>query len=283
MTELDGRAIAADLAQGLVAQVVDLHVDGIVPSLAMLVVGDDPAGASYARVVERAAGKIGLTCAAHRFSEDAATGDVLALVHQLNQDPSVHGIVLQTPLPPGINATEVSAKVAVAKDVDAINPITAGRMLLGLPGFVPATAAAVMEILHRAAIPIRGARAVVLGRSIVVGKPTAVLLLREDATVTLCHSKTANLARVAAEADILVVAIGQPRFVGAGFVKPGATVIDVGTNYTDSGVAGDVDYEAVAPRAGAITPVPGGVGPVTTMMLLQQVVTAAENAMKHSR
>jgi methylenetetrahydrofolate dehydrogenase (NADP+) / methenyltetrahydrofolate cyclohydrolase len=275
MTVLDGRTVATKIAEDLKTDIRRLRTEGVIPCLAVVIVGDDPAAAFYLRLIERTADRLSLACAVHKLPESTMKDDVLSLVGDLNEDTGVHGIVVQTPLPPYMDIAEIGARVAVVKDVDAINPTTAGQLFFGLPSFVPATAAAVMEILHQAAIPIRGSRAVVIGRSTIVGRPTASLLLQEDATVTICHSKTVDLPVVAREADILVVAIGQPGFVDAEFVKSGATVIDVGTNVTDNGMVGDVDFEAIAPLAGVITPVPGGVGPVTTMMLLRQVVAAA--------
>jgi methylenetetrahydrofolate dehydrogenase (NADP+)/methenyltetrahydrofolate cyclohydrolase len=228
-------------------------------------------------VLERAAARVGVELRAHRLRAGAGMSELAASLEELSADPSVHGVVLQSPLPGGLDHAELAARIAPAKDVDGAGPAAAARLLLGRPGFVPATAAAVMEILGRAGVALSGARAVVLGRSMVVGRPVALLLLAADATVTVCHSRTRDLEAVAHQADVLVVAVGRPRMVGAGFVRPGTTVIDVGTNPTAGGVVGDVDFEAVAPLAGAITPVPGGVGPVTTMSLLRQTLTAATN------
>jgi methylenetetrahydrofolate dehydrogenase (NADP+) / methenyltetrahydrofolate cyclohydrolase len=240
--------------------------------------GDDPAARAYVRGIERASAAVDVACTVRRLPADAAHEDLARTLDELSADPAVHGIILQTPLPPQIDALRLGAHIAVRKDVDGINPTSAGHLLLGLPSYPPATAAAVMEILRRAAIPLRGRQAVVIGRSAIVGKPVALLLLREDATVTVCHSRTADLPAVARGADVLVVAIGRARHVGAGFVKPGATVIDVGINEVDGGIVGDVDYDAVAPIAGAITPVPGGVGPLTNVMLLRNTVAAAREA-----
>jgi methylenetetrahydrofolate dehydrogenase (NADP+)/methenyltetrahydrofolate cyclohydrolase len=202
--------------------------------------------------------------------------DVLtAVLDRLAADPTVHGIMVQTPLPAGLTAAEAGEHIPVAKDVDGMNPTSLGRLALGLPCFAPATAAAVLEILRRADVKLSGQRVVVIGRSAVVGKPAALLLLAEHATVTICHSRTADLAAVAHEADVVVAAVGRAKMVTAGYVRPGAVVIDVGTNVTDDGLVGDVDGDAVAATAGALTPVPGGVGPVTTMLLLRHTVEAA--------
>ncbi|HZD73535.1 MAG TPA: bifunctional 5,10-methylenetetrahydrofolate dehydrogenase/5,10-methenyltetrahydrofolate cyclohydrolase, partial [Actinomycetota bacterium] len=212
---------------------------------------------------------------AHQLDPAAGAGALAARLEELSADPSVHGVVLQSPLPPGLDPAELATSIAPAKDVDGAGPASVARLLPGRPGFVPATAAAVLEILRRAGVTLSGTRAVVVGRSMVVGRPTALLLLAADATVTVCHSRTRDLEEVTRQADVLVVAAGRPRLIGAGFVKPGATVIDVGTNSTPDGMVGDVDFDAVAPLAGAITPVPGGVGPVTTMSLLRQTLSAA--------
>lgn len=278
MSVLDGRAMAAQLREELKVEVAALRERDVTPALAVVVLGDDPAAAAYVRGIERASNAVGVACAVHRLSAEAAQAKLARTLDALSADPAVHGIIVQTPLPPQIDGPRIGAHVAVQKDVDGINPTSAGHLLMGLPSYAPATAAAVMEILRRAAVPLRGARAVVIGRSVIVGKPLALLLLREDATVTLCHSRTADLPAVARTADVLVVAIGRARFADAGFVKPGATVIDVGINEVDGAIVGDVDYDAVAPIAGAITPVPGGVGPLTNVMLLRNTVAAAREA-----
>jgi len=272
---LDGRAMAAEMREDLKAEVAALRSQGVTPALAVVVLGDDPAARAYVRGIERASSAVDVICTVHRLPDDASQDTLAETLDELSADPAIHGIILQTPLPKGIDGTLVGAHVAVVKDVDGINPTSAGHLMLGLPSFAPATAAAVMEILRRAAVPLRGAHAVVIGRSAIVGKPAALLLLRKDATVTVCHSRTADVPAVARTADVLVVAIGRPRFVGADFVKPGATVVDVGINEVEGGIVGDVDYDAVAPIAGAITPVPGGVGPLTNVMLLRNTVEAA--------
>jgi len=278
-TVLDGRAMAADLRATLKEDVANLRAHGVTPALAVVVLGDDPAARSYVRGIERACAQIDVLCAVHRLGEEAAEAELTLLLDRLSADADVHGVIVQTPLPAGIDAARVGAHVAVAKDVDGLNPTSAGRLLAGLPSYAPATAAAVMEILRQAAVPLRGARAVVIGRSVVVGKPVALLLLREDATVTVCHSRTVDLPVVARTADVLVVAIGRAKMVGADWVKPGATVIDVGINAIEGGggIVGDVDYDAAAPVAGAITPVPGGVGPLTNVMLLRNTLDAARS------
>jgi len=274
---IDGRAIAAELREDLKAQVAALRARGVAPHLAVAVVGDDPAARSYVRAIERAAAAVDAVCTVHRLPGTAGADDLGALLDTLGADSSsVHGIIVQTPLPAGLDIAMIGAHIRVEKDVDGLNPTSAGRLALGLPSYPPATAAAVMEAVHRAEIGLRGARAVVIGRSAVVGKPVALLLLREDATVTLCHSRTVDLPAVAREADLLVVAVGRARMVGADYVRPGAVVIDVGINEVEGKTVGDIDYEPVAEIAGAITPVPGGIGPLTNVMLLRNTIQAAQ-------
>lgn len=273
MRLLDGRSIAADIGRDVVDEVERLGQAGITPTLAVVVPTDDAAALSYVRVIERNAAKVGVGCTV--LAPTGGAAELADTVDALATDPAVHGVVVQTPLPEGVGPADVGARIPLGKDVDGMNPLSLGRLALGLPCFAPATAAAVLEILHRADVPLSGARACVIGRSAVVGKPAALLLLAENATVTVCHSRTEDLMSVAHEADIVVAAVGRAKMVGAGFVRPGATVIDVGTNVTESGLVGDVDADAVAEVAGALTPVPGGVGPVTTMLLLRNTVRAA--------
>lgn len=270
--------MAAAMRDDLKSEVAALRAQGVVPGIAVVVLGDDPASRAYVRGIERASAAVDAACTVHRLPDDATQEILEQTLDALSADPAVHGIILQTPLPAGINGTRAGGHIVVDKDIDGINPLSAGRLMLNLPSFAPATAAAVLEILRRAQIPLRGKHAVVIGRSAIVGKPAALLLLREDATVTICHSRTVDLPAVARTADVLVVAIGRARFAGADFVKPGATVIDVGINEVDGNMVGDVDYDAVAPIAGAITPVPGGVGPLTNVMLLRNTVAAARAA-----
>lgn len=280
--------MAADIGRGVVDEVERLAEHGVVPTLAVVVPNDDPAARSYVRVIERNAARVGVACQVHELSGEAGElagagrsgagrlrGDLSETLSKLADDDGVHGVVVQTPLPAGLTAAEVGSLVPVAKDVDGMNPLSLGRLALGLPCFAPATAAAVVEMLHRGDVTLTGRRVCVIGRSSVVGKPAALLLLAENATVTVCHSRSRDLVQLAHEADVLVVAVGRPKMVGAGYVRPGATVVDVGTNVTESGTVGDVDLDAVADVAGVVTPVPGGVGPVTTMLLLRHTAQAA--------
>jgi methylenetetrahydrofolate dehydrogenase (NADP+)/methenyltetrahydrofolate cyclohydrolase len=265
--------MAADIGRGVVDEVDRLGQQSVVPTLAVVVPTSDPAALSYVRVIERTAGKVGVRCVVHELTGAAA--ELTETLDALAADPEVHGVMVQTPLPAGLRAPEVGMRIPTGKDVDGMNPLSLGRLALGLPSFAPATAAAVVEILNRGGVPLSGARVCMIGRSPVVGKPASLLLLAEDATVTTCHSRTADLPAVAHEADIVVAAIGRPKMIGPGYIRPGAVVIDVGTNVTETGLVGDVDQDAVADVAGAITPVPGGVGPVTTMLLLRNTVEAA--------
>ncbi len=278
MTHLaDGRAVAAELAAQTTAAAAVLQGRGIIPTLAVLMPTDDPGAAWYVRSLERAAARSGLRCQVHRLPGTPGGGEIAARLADLSADPAVHGVLCQAPLPPGAAMAAVAAAIDVAKDVDGANPASLGRLAAGLPGvFPPATAAAVLAILRHEGIALDGRRAVVVGRSLVVGKPAALLLLAEQATVTICHSHTRDLAAVCREAEVLVVAAGRPGLIGADHVAPGAVVIDVGINpAADGRVTGDVDAAAVTGRAAVLTPVPGGVGPVTTAMLMRHTVTAA--------
>jgi methylenetetrahydrofolate dehydrogenase (NADP+)/methenyltetrahydrofolate cyclohydrolase len=274
-TLIDGRALARQGSERVAAAVDKLRQDGVQPTLAVVLPTADESSAWYVRSIRRAAEKVGVGCAVHELSgpRPAEIEDWLAA---LSGDPGVHGIVCQTPLPPGVRLEDVAVRIDPAKDVDGANPLSLGRLTSGLPAYAPATAAAVLEVLRHEEVPLLGKRVVVVGRSLVVGKPVAMLLLAEHATVTICHSRTRDLAAVCREADVLVAAVGRPALIGADFVKDGAVVIDVGTNPApDGGLVGDVDTEAAAEHAARITPVPGGVGPVTTMLLLRQTVAAA--------
>ncbi len=274
MRMIDGRAHAAAINAAVTSDVERLRGQGIKPRLAVVVPTDDEATAWYVRNIVRAAAKVGVECAVENLI-GAGAASLTRRLAALSVDPAVHGIICQTPLPAGLSLAAAGAFIDPAKDVDGANPLSLGRLAAGLDAYAPATAAAVMEILRRENVPVRGARAVVIGRSVVVGKPLAFLLIAADATVTVCHSRTVDLPAVAATADILVAAVGRPALVTADYIKPGAIVVDVGTNPTaDGGLVGDVDPAGAANAAG-LTPVPGGVGPVTTAMLLRATVTAA--------
>lgn len=271
---IDGRAIAGYVATEVSEAAATLRAGGVAPTLAVVVPTDDEGTAWYVRSIERTAAKVGVDCRVTQLDgPDEAT--LAGCLDDLSADDSVHGVICQTPLPGGLSLEAVATHIDPRKDVDGANPVSLGRLAAGLPTFAPATAAAVLEILRREQVPLAGAHAVVVGRSMVVGKPVAMLLLAENATVTVCHSRTRDLAGVCSQADVLVVAVGRPHMVDGGYVKAGATVVDVGTNAGPDGkLLGDVD-PGVASSAGAFTPVPGGVGPVTTMLLMRHVVGAA--------
>jgi methylenetetrahydrofolate dehydrogenase (NADP+) / methenyltetrahydrofolate cyclohydrolase len=275
---IDGRAIAARITEQTASSAAALRDRGVVPALAIVVPNDDPGPAWYVRSLRRLAARVGVECRVRQWPGPASAASVLSTLTELSADPAVHGIICPTPLPGGLTPAAAGARIAVAKDVDGANPASLGGVAAGVPGaFAPATAAAVMEILDHQGIDPAGRAAVVVGRSTVVGKPAALLLLAASATVTVGHSRTRNLAAVCRTAEILVVAAGRPHLIGAEHVAPGAVVIDVGTNATeDGGLTGDVDTAAVEPIAAAVTPVPGGVGPVTTALLMRQTVYAAQ-------
>ena len=276
---LEGKKSAAAIRDDAAATVQRLRAAGIVPSLALVLATADESAAWYTRAIARAGEKVGIDVRVERLADDASAATVRAALQRLSADDTVHGIILQVPLPPGVDAVELATAIAPEKDVDGANPVSLGRLTAGLPAFAPATAAAVLRILDDHGVELAGRRAVVVGRSLVVGKPAAMLLLARDATVTVCHSRTRDLAARTSEADVLVAAVGRPRMLGAEHVAPGAVVVDVGTTPDENGnLVGDVDAEAVMGRAGALTPVPGGVGPVTTALLLHNTVTAAARA-----
>ena len=272
---LDGRAVAAAVRERVAAEVDELRRAGTVPGLATVLVGDDPASELYVRMKQRACEEVGIASIHHEPPSHVSAAELRELLGRLNADPAVSGILLQLPLPAHLDPGEITAAIAPEKDVDGMTPQSVGMLVQGRPGLVPCTPAGVMELLAHAGVGLAGARAVVLGRSQLVGKPVAQLLLAANATVTQCHSHTRELASVCREADVLVTAVGRPRTVTAEMVRAGAVVIDVGTSRTEAGLAGDVDFEPVAAKAAAITPVPGGVGPMTIAMLLANTVRAA--------
>ena len=274
-TIIDGKAIAAVIQDEVRAEAASLRERGVAPCLAVVLVGEDPASQIYVRGKLRVAAEVGIESRDHVLPESTSQGDLLALIDRLNGDPQVHGILVQLPLPPQIDASAAILAVDPAKDVDGLHPLNVGALVSGNPGFAPCTPCGVLELLHRSETDLDGAEAVVVGRSNLVGKPTALLLLREHATVTLCHSHTRDLPGVCRRADVLIVAAGRAKMVTADYVKPGATVIDVGTSRVDGKLSGDVDFEAVKEVARALTPVPGGVGPMTIIMLMRNTIQAA--------
>jgi methylenetetrahydrofolate dehydrogenase (NADP+) / methenyltetrahydrofolate cyclohydrolase len=273
---IDGRAMAEEIRAEIRAEVEALRAErGIVPRLAFVLVGDDPASRSYVTSKGKAAAALGMEAEDHHLPADVPESELLALIDTLNRRPELNGILVQMPVPPHIDKQRVLLAVDPRKDVDGLHPTNVGRMVAGGTPMPPCTPAGIMEMLRCSDVPFVGAEAVVIGRSDIVGKPVAVLLLHQHATVTICHSRTRDLPSVCRRADILVVAIGRPRFVDASFVKPGAAVIDVGVNRVEGKIVGDVDFDAVSPVAGFLSPVPFGVGPMTITMLLRNTVLAA--------
>lgn len=276
-TIIDGKKISAEIRAEIAEEVKTMKDSGVCPGLAVIIVGEDPASKVYVRNKGRACAEVGIYSEIIEMPAETAEAELLAKIEELNAREEIHGILVQLPLPKHINEKAVIASILPEKDVDAFSEGNVGKIMIGNHSFLPCTPAGVMELLHRSGIEIAGKRAVVIGRSNIVGKPQAMLLLHEDATVTVCHSKTQNLAEITKTADILVVAIGKADFVTGDMVKAGAAVIDVGMNRkADGKLTGDVDFESVFPVAGAITPVPGGVGPMTITMLLKNTVTAAK-------
>lgn len=277
-TIIDGKALAASVREQAAASARSLRERGVTPCLAVVLVGDDPGSASYVRMKERDCAEVGIESRDHRLPEQTTQAELEALVDALNADDAVHGILVQMPLPAHLDPEAVIERISPDKDVDGFHPESLGRLVRGRRGFRACTPAGVMEMLRAYDIDPTGMRAVVIGRSTIVGKPMALLLLEANATVTVCHSRTRDLAAVCREADLLVAAIGRPMMIDATYVKPGAVVIDVGINRTEEGMVGDVDFGSVEPVASAVTPVPGGVGPMTRAMLMVNTIAAAEAA-----
>lgn len=272
---IDGKALAAKVKDQVWEEAAQLPRR---PGLAVILVGDDPASQVYVRGKEKDCAECGIESFEHRLPAETAQEDLLALVRELNADSAVDGILVQLPLPRHLNGEQVINAIVPDKDVDCFHPFNVGRMAIGEPVFLPCTPAGVLEMLREYDIPIRGKRCVVLGRSNIVGKPMAMLLTQRDGTVTICHSRTEDLAEITREADILVSAVGRAKFVTAEMVKDGAVVIDVAMNRDDHGkLCGDVDFAPVERKASYITPVPGGVGPMTRALLMRNILTAARN------
>lgn len=271
---LDGKAFAARLRARIATQVADLAGQGIVPGLAVVLVGEDPASQVYVRSKGRMTREVGMTSFEHRLPASTDQATLMALIAKLNADPAVNGILVQLPLPKGMDEAAVINAILPEKDVDGFHILNVGRLATGQKAMVPCTPLGCLMLLRDHLGSLAGRNAVVIGRSNIVGKPMAQLLLRDSATVTVAHSRTTELAALCRQADILVAAVGRPHFVQGDWIKPGATVIDVGINRTDDGLVGDVDFAAAVQVAGAITPVPGGVGPMTIACLLANTLTA---------
>ena len=276
---IDGKAVAAVVRGEVRERAAQLAARGIEPGLATVLVGDDRASQIYVGSKERACGEVGIRSFGHRLPASISQAELLDLVVRLGRDERVHGILVQLPLPAPLEAQPIIEAIPPAKDVDGLHPVSQGRLLAGTAGMRPCTPLGVMRLLDETGVQLRGARAVVVGRSLLVGKPVALLLLERHATVTMCHSRTADLAGEVGRADVLVAATGQAGLVRGDWVRPGAVVIDVGINRgADGKLTGDVEFAPAAERASYITPVPGGVGPMTVAMLLANTVTAAERA-----
>ena len=278
---IDDKAVAAEVRAKVKTEVAQMEEEGFTPGLAVVLVGDDPASHTYVRNKKKACEETGINSEIYELPASTSQQELMSLIHKLNVRPDIDGILVQSPLPNGLDETAVVNAIDPGKDVDAFHPVNVGHIMIGDFDFLPCTPAGVMELLHHEGISPAGKRCVVIGRSNIVGKPMAMLLLHENGTVTVCHSKTQELAQICREADILVAAVGKSKFVTADMVKPGAVVIDVGMDRDENGkLCGDVDYAAVEPVASYITPVPGGVGPMTIAMLLKNTLTAAR---RHNR
>lgn len=277
MKILDGKAVSLKVKESVKVRADELKKFGVEPTLAVVLVGEDKASQTYVRAKEKACNEYGIKSVAHRLSENTTQNELLALINVLNLDDSIHGILVQLPLPKHIDTNVVLAAIDPRKDIDGFHAVNVGKLVSGLDGFVPCTPLGVMEILKEYGIDVAGLNAVVIGRSNIVGKPMANLLLNASATVTVTHSKTKNLKEICKNADLIVAAIGRPFFLKADMVKDGAVVVDVGINRLDDGrLVGDVDFDEVAPKCSYITPVPGGVGPMTIAMLLNNTILAAQ-------
>lgn len=281
-TILDGRALGVEIRAELREEVENYtRRRGLPPGLAIVRAGSDAAAVVYSKAILRIARDLGVQARLEQLAEETTAEELRAYLFRLNRDETIHGIIVQTPLPAHISPAVVSTTIAVEKDIDGISPISAGNLLLGLPALLPSTAAAVIEILERSNIVLEGKHVVIIGRSNIVGKPLSLLLLQKNATVTVCHSRTTHLATFTRQADILIAAVGRANMVTAEMVRPGAIVIDVGINEKPGGgITGDVDFASVSEVAGAITPTPGGVGPLTNVILMQQCIKAAWQQLK---
>ncbi|HWK28297.1 MAG TPA: bifunctional methylenetetrahydrofolate dehydrogenase/methenyltetrahydrofolate cyclohydrolase FolD [Solirubrobacter sp.] len=276
MTLIDGKAIAQQVRAEVRDEIAAWNHEP--PGLATVLVGEDPASAIYVGGKQKASAEVGIRGFDHRLPHDAPHEQVRALIHELNQDPQVNGILLQLPTPPQVDGPALTAEIDPGKDVDGLTPISTGLLVKGLPGLRPCTPSGCMELLRRHDVNLEGAEAVVVGRSDLVGKPIGAMLLAANATVTTCHSRTRDLPGVIGRADVLIAAVGVPELIKGDWIKPGAVVIDVGMNRTPSKLVGDVEFESAAERASLITPVPGGVGPMTIAMLLRNTLEAAKAA-----
>jgi len=281
-TIIDGKQVSASIRAELAKKVEELKArHGLTPGIGVILVGDDPASQSYVKSKEKTAHELGFHSETLRVPAETSEAEVLRMVEDFNRDPKVHGILVQLPLPPHIDENKVLYAIDPKKDVDGFHPVNIGRLHIGEDCFVPCTPAGVIELLDRTGVDLKGKNAVVVGRSNIVGKPVAMLLLGRHATVTICHSRTRDLAAECRRADVLVAAVGKARLITGDMIKPGAVIIDVGVNRVEGGkLVGDVDFESAVQVASAITPVPGGVGPMTICMLMKNTVLAAERTLR---
>ncbi len=273
---IDGKKVSKKIREGLQVTINELKkANDIVPGLAVVIVGNNPASRAYVRMKDKACKALGMHSELHSLEDGVSESELLSLIDSLNNDNSIHGILVQLPLPGHIDEMRVLKRINHEKDVDGFHPINVGKLVVGEDTFIPCTPHGIIKLLEHEDIDIEGKKAVVIGRSNIVGKPISMLLLQKNATVTICHSRTKNLKEVTKEADILIAAIGKPKFVTSDMVKPGAVVIDVGINRVDDKIVGDVDFEGVKDVVGSMTPVPGGVGPMTIAMLIYNTVISA--------
>lgn len=276
-TIIDGKSISAEIRTELLDEVKELIKENKQPGLAVVIVGEDPASQTYVRSKAKACKDIGMHSEVYELPADIPQGQLLEKIDELNSDPRIHGILVQLPLPKSIDEQAVIKRIAAEKDVDGFHILNAGKLLVGQTGFVPCTPAGCIELIKRTGQSLAGKHVVVIGRSNIVGKPVSILALNENATVTICHSKTVDLKNIVKQADIVIAAVGKPKMITADMIKEGAIVIDVGINRVDGKLVGDVDFEQVKERTSFITPVPGGVGPMTITMLLKNTVEACKN------
>ncbi|TLS36376.1 bifunctional methylenetetrahydrofolate dehydrogenase/methenyltetrahydrofolate cyclohydrolase FolD [Pseudalkalibacillus caeni] len=279
-----GKELAKEKREQIKHEVAELKEKGVKPGLAVILIGEDPASQTYVNSKAKACEKAGMHSEVYRMDDSVSQQELLEKIDELNENNAIHGILVQLPLPEHISEKAVIHRIIPEKDVDGFHPINAGKLMIGEDGFVPCTPLGVLEMVKSKGIPIEGKHVVVIGRSNIVGKPAGQLFLRENATVTYCHSRTANMKEIAKQADILIVAVGRANMIGAEYVKNGAVVLDVGINRLDNGkLCGDVDFEEVKEIASYITPVPGGVGPMTITMLLHNTVKSAKNTLKENQ
>ncbi len=279
---IDGKALAAQIREEVKDSSAQLRAKGVIPRLSVILIGEDPASQIYVRNKEKGCVEVGFESEVHRLSSETSEEKVISLVQKLNNDKKTHGILLQLPLPKGIDEKRILAQISPEKDVDGLHYENVGKLFKGEdPLFVPCTPKGIIELILSTGVEIKGREAVVVGRSNIVGKPVSILLLNAHATVTICHSKTQDLGEVVSRGDIVVAAVGKPKIIKGDMIKPGAVVIDVGMNRLETGLVGDVDFESAKNKASYISPVPGGVGPMTIAMLLKNTIISAERSLKY--